>query len=138
MKTYHKLDLALIVFTPLFSLDKVPDWIVLCTHKKISKMHLKIKNIDIERLPGTQFQHDVWKALLKIPYGETRTYAQVAQMSGHPNAVRAVANAIGKNPLPIIIPCHRVIHSDGTIGGYSGPGGIKTKAELLQKEKSGA
>lgn len=90
---------------------------------------------DILELPGTPFQRDVWCALIKIPYGETRTYRQVAAMSGHPNAVRAVANAIAKNPLPPIIPCHRVIRSDGGIGGYSAPGGIKQKARLLHQEK---
>lgn len=101
-------------------------------------MQSKITEIDIDKLPGTAFQHDVWQALLKIPYGETRTYAQVAKMAGHPKAVRAVANAIGKNPLPPIIPCHRVIRSDGNIGGYSAKGGIKEKIRLLKKEKSGA
>lgn len=101
-------------------------------------MQNKITDTDIDNLPGTAFQHDVWRALLKIPYGETRTYAQVAKMAGHPNAVRAVANAIGKNPLPPIIPCHRVIRSDGNIGGYSAKGGIKEKIRLLKKEQSGA
>ncbi len=91
-------------------------------------------NIDIDSLPGTNFQHDVWRALLNIPYGETRTYAQVAKMSGHPNAIRAVASAIGKNPLPQTIPCHRVIRSDGSIGGYSPQGGIRKKQALLQQE----
>ena len=108
------------------------------TYSKPKKTQNKISDIDIDKLPGTDFQHDVWKALIKIPYGKTRTYAQVAQMSGHPNAVRAVANAIGKNPLPPIIPCHRVVRNDGSIGGYSAPGGIKEKIRLLNKEKSGA
>lgn len=100
-------------------------------------MQNKITDADINKLSGTPFQKDVWRALLKIPYGETRTYAQVAQMSGHPTAVRAVANAVGKNPLPPIIPCHRVIRSDGKIGGYSAKGGIKEKQRLLEQEKSG-
>lgn len=98
-------------------------------------MQNKITPSDIDKLSGTDFQHDVWKALLKIPCGQVRTYAQVAQMSGHPTAVRAVANAIGKNPMPPVIPCHRVIRSDGKIGGYSAPGGIKRKKELLEQEK---
>lgn len=93
------------------------------------------QKIDIDTLPGTKFQHDVWRALLQIPRGQTRTYADVAKMSGHPNAVRAVANAIGKNPMPPIIPCHRVIRSDGTIGGYSAPGGIAEKQRLLACEQ---
>lgn len=94
------------------------------------------KEIDIDALPGTKFQHDVWRALTKIPRGETRTYTQVAIMSGHPNAVRAVANAIGKNPMPPIIPCHRVVRADGGIGGYSGPGGIAKKRQLLDSERT--
>lgn len=98
-------------------------------------MQNKITPSDIDKLPGTPFQHDVWKALLNIPYGETRSYAEVASMSGHPNAVRAVANAIGKNPLPPLIPCHRVIRKSGDIGGYSAKGGIERKNELLQQEK---
>ena len=92
------------------------------------------KEIDIDALSGTKFQHDVWRALTWIPSGQVRTYAQLAQMAGHPNAVRAVANAVGKNPMPPIIPCHRVIRSDGTIGGYSAPGGIDEKIRLLRQE----
>lgn len=91
-------------------------------------------NIDINQLPGTEFQHDIWRALMQIPCGTVRTYAQLAKMSGHPNAVRAVANAVGKNPMPPTIPCHRVIRSDGKIGGYSAPGGIRRKIELLKSE----
>ena len=93
-----------------------------------------MQKIDIDALPGTDFQHDVWRALIQIPRGETRTYTQVAQMAGHPTAVRAVANAIGKNPLPPIIPCHRVVRSDGGLGGYSAPGGVAEKRRLLEAE----
>ena len=83
---------------------------------------------------STQFQKDVWEAIDKIPFGETRTYKELASSIGHPKAYRAVANACGKNPNPVSTPCHRVISSDGTIGGYSGKGGIKKKKELLKKE----
>ena len=82
----------------------------------------------------TQFQKDVWEAIDRIPFGETRTYKELASSIGHPKAYRAVANACGKNPNPVSTPCHRVISSDGTIGGYSGKGGIKKKKELLKKE----
>lgn len=99
-------------------------------------MHKEITADDIDCLAGTPFQHDVWRALIKIPRGETRTYTQVAQMCGHPNAVRAVANAIGKNPIPPIIPCHRVVRRDGGLGGYSGPGGVAQKRRLLELEKN--
>ena len=71
---------------------------------------------------------------MKIPKGETRTYLDIAKALKKPNSSRAVANIIGKNPYPIKIPCHRVIRSDGKLGGYSGPGGIKTKKKLLKKE----
>ena len=86
-------------------------------------------------LKGTKFQIKVWNYLKKIPKGETRTYLQVAKAIGKPKAHRAVANAVGKNPYPPIIPCHRVIRSDGSLGGYSGKGGIKTKLKLLRSEK---
>ena len=85
-------------------------------------------------IKGTDFQRKVWKELSKIPEGETRTYKQIAIAIGHPKAARAVANACGKNPNPIITPCHRVIASDGTIGGYSAEGGVNTKRALLAKE----
>ena len=85
-------------------------------------------------MKGTSFQLKVWKYLKKIPRGRVKTYTQVAKGIGKPLAVRAVANAIGKNPYAPIIPCHRVIRSDGSLGGYSGKGGIKTKKLLLKKE----
>ena len=86
------------------------------------------------RLKGTKFQLKVWNYLKKIPRGKVKTYSEVAKAIGKPLAVRAVANAIGKNPLAPQIPCHRVIRSDGSLGGYSGKGGIKTKRLLLKKE----
>ena len=86
------------------------------------------------KLVGTKFQLKVWTYLMKIPRGRVKTYSQVAKAIGKPLAVRAVANAIGKNPYAPKIPCHRVIRSDGSLGGYSGKGGVKTKRFLLQKE----
>ena len=86
------------------------------------------------KLRGTQFQLKVWSYLKKIPKGKLKTYAQVAKAIGKPKAARAVANAIGKNPFPPKIPCHRVIRSDGKLGGYSAKGGIKTKKKLLKNE----
>ena len=86
------------------------------------------------KLVGTEFQLKVWAYLRKIPRGSVKTYSQVAKAIGKPLAVRAVANAIGKNPYAPKIPCHRVIRSDGSLGGYSGKGGIKTKRFLLKKE----
>tara|TARA_B100000941_G_scaffold97575_1_gene68034 strand:+ start:1377 stop:1643 length:267 start_codon:yes stop_codon:yes gene_type:complete len=82
------------------------------------------------------FKNLVFEQIEKIPYGNTKTYKEVATAIGKPNAYRAVANACGKNPIPIIRPCHRVICSDGSIGGYSGPGGAKLKKLLLKLESS--
>ena len=85
-------------------------------------------------LKGTKFQLKVWKYLIKIPKGQVRTYFEVAKAINKPKSVRAVANAIGKNPYAPNIPCHRVIRSDGSLGGYSGKGGINTKRKLLKSE----
>jgi len=84
---------------------------------------------------GTAFQCKVWDKLRQIPYGETWSYAKLAREIGHPRAVRAVGNAVGKNKFPIVVPCHRVICSDGRIGGYAG--GKRKKKWLLSHEKSG-
>lgn len=83
-------------------------------------------------LNGTPFQKAVWKAMAKIPYGETRTYGWVAGKAGRPKAVRAVGNACSANPLPILIPCHRVVASNG-LGGFSS--GLALKKRLLAMEK---
>lgn len=84
----------------------------------------------------TKFQQLVWNEIDKIPYGETRSYIDIAVSIGKPRAARAVANACAKNPTPIKRPCHRVICNNGQIGGYSGPGGTKTKKKLLEQESS--
>ena len=86
------------------------------------------------KLKGTKFQVKVWRYLKKIPFGSTKTYSQVAKAIGTPLAVRAVANAIAKNPYPTQIPCHRIIRSNGSLGGYSAKAGLKTKKKLLKKE----
>jgi len=86
------------------------------------------------KIEGTEFQIKVWKEIMKIPSGQTKTYKQIAESIGAPKSYRAVANACGKNPHLVTIPCHRVIRSDGRIGGYSGIGGEITKAKLLSNE----
>ena len=88
------------------------------------------------KLNGTEFQNLVWKEISRIPYGQTMSYKEIAARIGHPNSSRAVANACGKNPYPIIIPCHRVICSNGKLGGYSGPRGISEKRRLLKNENN--
>ena len=84
---------------------------------------------------GTEFQRRVWRALLTIPYGQTRSYAQIAQQIGCPAAVRAVGAANGRNPLSIIAPCHRVVGSNGKLTGFAG--GLEAKARLLSLERTG-
>ncbi len=86
-------------------------------------------------MKGTKFQLKVWNYLKTIPKGTVKTYKQVAIAIKRPKSARAVANACGKNPYAPQIPCHRVIRSDGRLGGYSGRGGIKTKMRLLRYEK---
>ncbi|WGL17716.1 methylated-DNA--[protein]-cysteine S-methyltransferase [Microbulbifer bruguierae] len=81
---------------------------------------------------GTPFQQSVWRALCAIPFGETRSYRELAEAIGNPKAVRAVARANGANPLSIVVPCHRVIGADGTLTGYAG--GLEMKARLLALE----
>ena len=91
----------------------------------------KIFNLKLD-FAGTEFQKKVWRALLTIPFGETRTYAQIARQIGRPDAVRAVGAANGKNPISIVTPCHRVIGSNGKLTGFAG--GLDAKAFLLRLE----
>ncbi|MGH9487122.1 MAG: methylated-DNA--[protein]-cysteine S-methyltransferase [Terriglobales bacterium] len=83
---------------------------------------------------GTPFQQSVWRALLRVPYGKTATYADIARKVGKPLAYRAVGGANRANPIPIVVPCHRVLGSDGSLTGYSGPTRLDIKAQLLQLE----
>jgi methylated-DNA-[protein]-cysteine S-methyltransferase len=85
--------------------------------------------------PGTNFQKQVWEALLGIPFGETRSYAQLAKQLGNPRATRAVGAANGRNPISIVVPCHRVIGSSGKLTGFAG--GLDVKAHLLELESPG-
>ena len=86
------------------------------------------------KLDGTDFQIAVWKELLKIPAGSTKTYKEIAGAIGKPNSSRAVANACAQNPYAPAVPCHRVVRSDGSLGGYSADGGMERKRELLDME----
>lgn len=86
----------------------------------------------IKFLTGTEFERKVWGALMKIPFGETRSYKWIAEKIGKPAAARAVGRALSKNPIPVVVPCHRVIESDGSIGGFSS--GVETKRRLLDLE----
>ena len=97
---------------------------------------LKKFDVKVDLVKGTDFQKRVWKTLLKIPYGQAHSYQWVAEKIGSPRAFRAVGNANHNNPIPLIVPCHRVIGKDGSMVGYGGPsdGGKKLKKELLEME----
>ncbi len=110
--------------------NDVPKLLLLCTVKSAREQGFFISMI----LKGTEFQIKVWKYLKTIPKGKVKTYKQVAIGINRPRSARAVANACAKNPYAPKIPCHRVIRTDGSLGGYSGPGGTKTKKKLLKKE----
>ncbi len=108
---------------------------VLSQLKRYLKGELKRFNCSSD-IKGTPFERKVWLALAKIPYGKTRSYQDIAQAIGHPKAFRAVGNANGRNSLPLIVPCHRVIHSGGGLGGYGH--GLEVKKQLLDFEKAHA
>lgn len=84
-----------------------------------------------------EFDIDVWTACQRVPYGQTRSYKSLAERIGRPGAARAVGSAMGRNPCPIVVPCHRVVKSDGSLGGYSGRGGLDLKRRLLDLEAGG-
>ncbi len=96
----------------------------------VGKRKIFTCKLDLDQ--GTGFQQKVWEALQSIPYGQTKSYAWIAEAIGQSKAVRAVGGANGKNPIPIIVPCHRVIRKDGNIGGYTG--GLDKKRFLLDLE----
>jgi len=93
----------------------------------------KLRKFDLPLSPeGSTFQKKVWRAMVKIPYGKTETYGAVAQKLG--SSARSVGTACGRNPIPILIPCHRIVAAGRGLGGYSGAGGLKTKTALLRLE----
>lgn len=91
-------------------------------------------SFELDFLGSTLFQRMVWSETYKIPYGSVRTYGCIAEMIGKPKTARAVGNALGRNPFPIVVPCHRVIKKNGELGGFSAPMGINLKAKLLKLE----
>ncbi len=103
----------------------------LATYFRGESVRFKVR-FDWARHP--EFQIDVWRACAAIPYGETRSYGDLARDVGRPGAARAVGMAMGRNPCPIVVPCHRVVRSDGSIGGYSGREGVAFKRQLLELE----
>ena len=84
---------------------------------------------------GTLFQQRVWAVTRRIPYGQVRTYRWIGMEIGRPKAVRAIGGALGANPVPLIVPCHRVVNADGSLGGFSAEGGVELKAGMLELER---
>ncbi|WP_280540521.1 methylated-DNA--[protein]-cysteine S-methyltransferase [Chromohalobacter sp. 11-W] len=106
-----------------------------CREQLSAYLKGELRDFDVPLDPqGTPFQQRVWQALARIPFGETRSYAEIARDIDNLKAVRAVGAANGRNPLPIVVPCHRVIGRDGTLTGYAG--GIERKAWLLELERT--
>lgn len=148
-KAFYKTDLGIIKITYQEKITKIElvdsiseiDEKSEITDKVINQLREYLKGLrkvftihDLTHLEGTDFQKRVWQELLNIPYGQTRTYKEIARAIGNEKASRAVATAIGKNPLMIIIPCHRVIGSDGKLRGYAY--GLDIKEKLLSLEKN--
>lgn len=125
---------------PRHPMARLPDWhegeheaIRLAARQLAEYFAGRRRDFDLPLAPrGTEFQRSVWHALASIPYGQTVSYAQLAQRVGRPSAVRAVGAANGRNPLPLVLPCHRVIGSDGSLTGFGG--GLPTKEFLLRLE----
>ena len=114
-------------------LNNIPECLVECIKQLDEYFQGNRTSFDLKLNPeGTSFQQKVWKELLQIPFGKTRTYLDQAKKIGNVKAIRAVANANGKNPICIVIPCHRIIGSDGSLTGYAG--GLKRKQWLLNHE----
>jgi len=113
--------------------DNIPEELATCASQLYEYFEGKRKEFNFKINPnGTDFQKRVWDALLDIPYGKTMTYLELSKQLGDVKAIRAVANANGKNPLWIVVPCHRVIGSDGSLTGYAG--GLHRKKWLLDHE----
>jgi len=114
---------------------KKPDFFASLKAQLRAYFKCELKHFNIPLAPvGTPFQLKVWQALRNIPYGELVSYKTIAKAIGNPKAVRAVGGANGKNPIPIIVPCHRVIGSDGSLTGFGG--GLQTKKRLIDLERS--
>ena len=126
--------------SPRHPMSRLPEWtegnnaILDATRVQLDEYFAGARrDFDLPLAPqGTAFQKDVWQTLATIPYGETISYAQLAQRVGKPTAMRAVGAANGRNPLPIVLPCHRVIGADGSLTGFGG--GLPTKQFLLELE----
>jgi methylated-DNA-[protein]-cysteine S-methyltransferase len=114
---------------------KMPDFFLSVKAQLRAYFKRELKQFDLPLAPvGTHFQLKVWEALKTIPYGTLASYKSIAEAIGNPKAVRAVGGANGKNPIPIVVPCHRVIGADGSLTGFGG--GLETKRRLIDLERS--
>jgi len=93
------------------------------------------EDLRLDLSPGTAFQRRVWSLVRRIPYGEVRTYRWIALEMGRPEAARAIGGALAANPIPLIVPCHRIVNADGTLGGFSAGGGVELKRRMLKLER---
>ena len=123
--------LTALEFTTHEPTDEAPEWLRDLMTRVERTGFQEADRVYVE-MNGTPFQQEIWDALLTIPYGETRTYKQIAEQIGRPKAVRAVGQALNRNPLPILFPCHRVIGSGGKLVGFAG--GLAEKQRLLEFE----
>ena len=96
--------------------------------------HADLGFIEVDLSGAAPFERQVYEAAAAIPHGQVRTYGQIASATGAPGAARAVGRALGRNPVPIIVPCHRIVAADGKSGGFSAPGGVTTKLKMLEIE----
>lgn len=131
-------DTRLMEAAPTTFYTPVPDYLLRAVEQLDEYFHQRRKKFDLslDMRQGTDFQRAIWGMLLEIPYGTTTTYQKLADRWGDKNAVRAVGGAVGQNPMGIIIPCHRVIGSDGSLTGFAW--GIERKRFLLQMENPNA
>ena len=130
----HFCDCEISEASEIYKIKDIPFYIDDCIKQLSEYFDKKRKTFDLKLNPkGTEFQKKVWNELLKIPYGETRSYKDIAENIGNPKAVRAVGGANNKNPIAICIPCHRVIGKSGKLVGYAG--GLDKKEYLLNIEK---
>jgi methylated-DNA-[protein]-cysteine S-methyltransferase len=135
-------NISRLFFTQSFPFDELPhvqvQYPVLTRVQELLNQYFAGESFDTSQAPitvdgGTRFQNEVWDAIQQIPHGEVRSYKWIAEQIGKPKTVRAVGSAVGANLVSIFVPCHRVIRSDGTLGGYGG--GIERKRQLLALER---
>jgi O-6-methylguanine DNA methyltransferase len=127
---------------PPVNIDKNVSWVV--SEEKTADVRKQLQQyfdghrtefqLELDPRSGTEFQKQCWSFVAQIPYGETRSYQEIANLVGRPKACRAVGSANGANPIPIVVPCHRVINADGHLGGYGG--GLDIKEQLLAHERA--